>query len=133
MKAIFLIIISLTIVSGIKAQRKQMDYPIKPVPFTDVQFSDTFWQPRIETNRISTIPLALKKTEPAVIYLDAARHKNLNLKNAPKVKPHRFHTSDLYKVIEAAAYSLQTCRDAKLEKQLDDIIEIIQGAQTTDG
>ena len=119
--------------SGIKAQRKQMDYPIKPVPFTDVQFNDTFWQPRIETNRISTIPLALKKTEPAVIYLDAARHKNLNLKNAPKVKPHRFHTSDLYKVIEGAAYSLQTRRDAKLEKQLDDIIEIIQGAQATDG
>jgi len=110
-----------------------MDYPIKPVPFTDVQFNDTFWRPRIETNRVTTIPLALKKTKPAVTYLDAARHKNLKLKNAPKVKPHRFHTSDLYKVIEGAAYSLQTCRDAKLEKQLDDIIEIIQGAQTTDG
>ena len=133
MKTFLLIIFSLSTVQGITAQRIQMDYPIIPVPFTDVQFNDSFWQPRIETNRTTTIPLALKKTKPAVIYLDAARHRNLKLKNAPKVKPHRFHTSDLYKVIEGAAYSLQTCHDAKLEKQLDDIIEIIEGAQTTDG
>ena len=132
-KTIILIIFSLTFAQEITAKRKQMDYPIKPVLFTKVKLNDSFWQPRIETNRITTIPLALRKTKPAVTYLDAARHKNLNLKNAPKVEAHRFVTSDLYKVIEGAAYSLQTCRDTKLEKKLDDIIEIIEGAQTADG
>ncbi len=133
MKTIINLIILLTLASEVYAKKAQMDYPIKPVPFTDVQFTDSFWQPRIETNRVTTIPLALKKTKPAVTYLDAARHKNLKLKNAPKVGPSRFISSDLYKVIEAASYSLQSCRDPKLEKQLDDIIEIIEGAQTTDG
>jgi len=120
-------------VSGIYAQKENMDYPIKPVSFTEVRFADKFWQPRIETNRVTTIPFALKKTEPAVEYLNAARCKNLGLQNVPKVEPHRFHTSDLYKVIEGAAYSLQTCTDTNLEKKLDDIIEVIEGAQTKDG
>ncbi len=135
MKTIFYIMFLLAIVSGIKAQKTQMNYPIKPVPFTDVQLNDSFWQPRIETNRVSTIPFALRKTELAVRYLDAARHKNLNLSNAPKVPS--VHpgavASDLYKVIEGAAYSLQTCYDPELEKKLDGIIEIIKDAQTTDG
>jgi hypothetical protein len=34
------------------------DYPVKPVPFTAVHCDDIFWAPRIETNRLVTIPLA---------------------------------------------------------------------------
>ena len=131
--SIFISTIFLAIISKAQLQETKMDYPIKPVPFTEVQFNDTFWRPRIETNRTVTIPLALRKTEPAVTYLDAARHKNLKLKNAPKVEANRTISSDLYKVIEGAAYSLQSCRDPKLEKQLDDIIKIIEGAQAKDG
>ena len=32
------------------------DYPFQPVPFTSVTIQDTFWLPRIETNRKVTIP-----------------------------------------------------------------------------
>ncbi|HZA33583.1 MAG TPA: hypothetical protein VE505_01585, partial [Vicinamibacterales bacterium] len=31
-------------------------YPITAVPFSDVRLTDTFWAPRIETNRTVTIP-----------------------------------------------------------------------------
>ena len=31
------------------------DYPVKPVPFTAVHVNDTFWAPKIETNRTITI------------------------------------------------------------------------------
>ena len=34
------------------------DYPVKPVPFTSVHVNDTFWAPKIETNRKVTIPFA---------------------------------------------------------------------------
>ncbi len=31
--------------------KKAADYPVKPVPFTDVHVDDVFWLPRMETNR----------------------------------------------------------------------------------
>ena len=39
------------------------DYPIRPVPFTEVTLEDTFWLPRLETNRTVTIPYALQMCE----------------------------------------------------------------------
>ena len=39
------------------------DYPVKPVPFTAVRFTDSFWAPKIETNRSVTIPFAFRKGE----------------------------------------------------------------------
>src|ERR1022692_3581678 len=47
--------------SGLPAQTLSRDYPVKPVPFTAVHFNDTFWLPRIETNRKVTIPFALDR------------------------------------------------------------------------
>ena len=32
------------------------DYPIKPVNFWEVKVTDEFWAPRMETNRLVTIP-----------------------------------------------------------------------------
>jgi hypothetical protein len=39
------------------------DYPIKPVPFTQVHVDDVFWAPKMETNRTATVPFALDKNE----------------------------------------------------------------------
>ena len=43
--------------------RSARDYPVQPVPFTAVHMSDTFWAPRIETNRTVTIPFAFKNAK----------------------------------------------------------------------
>jgi uncharacterized protein len=34
------------------------DYPIQPVPFTEVKLTDSFWAPRIKKNADVTIPIA---------------------------------------------------------------------------
>src|SRR3982751_1467238 len=39
------------------------DYPIQPVPFTAVHLKDNFWAPRLETNRLVTIPYAFEQCE----------------------------------------------------------------------
>src|SRR5271157_1230806 len=39
------------------------DYPFQPVPFTAVHLTDSFWAPRIETNRLTTIPFAFEQCE----------------------------------------------------------------------
>ena len=39
------------------------DYPFQPVPFTAVHLDDGFWAPRLETNRVTTIPYAFGKCE----------------------------------------------------------------------
>ncbi len=41
----------------------QHDYPIKPVPFTQVHVTDQYWAPRIETNRKVSIPTAFEQCE----------------------------------------------------------------------
>ena len=51
-----------------QAARLDKDYPVQPVPFTDVRLSDGFWAPKIETNRTATIPAAFEQCE-----LDRAR------------------------------------------------------------
>ena len=106
------------------------DYPISPVPFTDVGINDSFWQPRMETNRIVTIPFAMKKNE------ETGRVENLRI--AAHLKEgvftgRRFNDTDVFKVMEGAAYSLKIYPDPELEKQLDDLIAVIAAAQERDG
>ena len=48
-------------------------------------------------------------------------------------RPHRFIESDLYKVMEGAAYLLQLRRDPALEARLDKLADIIASAQHENG
>jgi hypothetical protein len=74
------------------------DYPFKPVPFTQVRFTDGFWQPRIETNRAVTIPFAFEQCEKT--------SRIDNFKVAAKLMEGRwegefgFNDTDPYKIIE---------------------------------
>lgn len=105
---------------------------LNPIPFNEVQLEDEFWLPRLKTQKDVLVPFALQKTERAVenLYKTA-----LFLKGDTTDLPfaHRFISSDLYKVMEGAAYLLQMERDPELEKQLDNIIDIIAAAQQEDG
>ena len=62
MKTVKLLFLTITAILGIIAGGMSVigqatsDYPIEPVPFTSVRVTDTFWLPRIETNRTVTIP-----------------------------------------------------------------------------
>jgi len=123
---LFLFLNSINCSKGLKA-----DYPVKPVPFTDVHFTDIFWAPRIETNRAVTIPFAFKQCE------DTGRIANFEiagrLKQGQFCSKYAFDDSDVYKIIEGASYSLAQHPDPALEKYLDDIILKIAAAQEKDG
>ena len=106
------------------------DYPFQPVPFTSVTIQDTFWLPRIETNRKVTIPYDFQKCE------ETGRIDNF-VKAAGKMEGShiglQFNDSDVFKVIEGAAYSLQVHPDPQLETYIDRVIEKIAEAQEDDG
>ncbi|UCG56706.1 MAG: glycoside hydrolase family 127 protein, partial [Phycisphaerales bacterium] len=106
------------------------DYPIQPVPFTAVRVEDDFWAPRIETNRAVTIPFALEKNE------ETGRVDNFRIAGGLMEGAYdgeRYNDTDVYKVIEGAAYSLKQHPDPELEKHIDSLVEIIAQAQEPDG
>jgi len=112
------------------AKQSPKDYPIKPVPFTDVQISDQFWQPRMEINRTVTIPYDFKKCEETGRIDNFAKAGGLMEGEFVGI---RYNDSDVYKVIEGAAYSLRLHPDPQLEQYLDDLIAKIAAAQEDDG
>ncbi len=106
------------------------DYPIQPVPFTAVHVQDSFWSPRMETNRAVTVWYDFQRCEETGRIDNFAKAAGL-MKGEFKGIP--FDDSDVYKVIEGAAYSLATHPDPKLDKYLDDLIAKIAAAQEPDG
>ena len=106
------------------------DYPIRPVPFTQVRFTDSFWAPRLETNRTVTIPYAFRMNEETG-RVDNFR-KAARLMSGPHVG-RRFNDTDVYKAMEGAAYSLLLHPDPALESRLDELIAVIAKAQEPDG
>jgi DUF1680 family protein len=111
-------------------------YPITPVPFTEVRVDDRFWSPRIETNRTVTIPYAFEQC------VATGRIRNFAIADSvlrgiiPKgtfCTRYGFDDSDVYKIIEGAAYSLHTTYDPKLDAYVDSLIGEIGRAQEKDG
>src|SRR5436190_2770183 len=112
------------------------DYPVKPVAFTAVHFKDAFWAPRIETNRLVTIPFAFEQCEKSgrVDNFERAaaalRGEELTNKRPP---PYPFDDTDPYKVLEGASYALAVQPDPKMKAYLDELIAKIAAAQEKDG
>src|SRR5712671_4758401 len=97
------------------------DYPVKPVPFTAVHLNDIFWAPRIETNRLVTIPFAFEQCEKSGRMdnferaAKALRGEELKNKRNP---PYPFDDTDPYKVLEGASYALAIQPDPKMKAYL---------------
>jgi hypothetical protein len=108
-----------------------LDYPITPVPFTNVQLHDNFWLPRILTNTEVTIPIAFQQSE------ETGRIKNFEiaggLKKGGFCSKYAFDDSDVFKIIEGASYSLMIKPDPEMETYLDSLIFKISLAQEDDG
>lgn len=121
---------------SISAEPPARDYPVKPVPFTSVHFNDAFWAPRLEINRKVTIPFAFKKDEETkrIYNFERAAAVLRGEKIQDKTPPgYPFDDTDVYKVIEGAAYALNVQPDPQLEAYVDALVEKIGGAQEADG
>ena len=102
------------------------------IPFHKVEMKSDFWRPRLITQRKVLVPFAFEKTVPGVEHLQAAADY-LAGKKVENHRPHRFIDSDLYKVMEGAAYLAQLQDDPELEAQFDRIVEVIAAAQEPNG
>jgi DUF1680 family protein len=108
----------------------EKDYPLRPVPLTAVRVADAFWAPRMETNRLKTVWYDFRKCEETGRIDNFAKAAGL-MKGPFQGIP--FDDSDVYKVIEGAAYTLAVHPDAKLAGYLDALIAKIAAAQEPDG
>ena len=106
------------------------DYPLTPVPFTAVQVQDAFWLPRIETNRRVTLKATFQKCEETGRIDNFAKAGGLMTGD---FKGMVYDDSDVFKVIEGAAYSLAMHPDPELDEYLDGVIAKIAAAQEPDG
>lgn len=111
------------------------DYPIKNVDFSKVHLTDNFWNPRMEQNQTVTIPVAIQQcydTRRVLNFQKAAailRGENIGYFDTECT----FDDTDIYKILEGMAYSVQAKPNAELDKQMDELIEIIAAAQEPDG
>lgn len=106
------------------------DYPFQPVPFTQVSIQDQFWQPRIQTSVNVTIPYDFRKCE------ETGRIDNFSKAGGLMEGAHEgifFNDSDVFKIVEGAAYALQIAPNPELEAYVDDLIDKIGAAQEDDG
>ncbi len=125
-----LVCLSLGAVYSAAPAEPEKDYPVVPVPFTQVTFEDTFWAPRLETNRATTVPYDFRKCE------ETGRIDNFAKAGGLMEGAHKgifFDDSDVFKVVEGAAYCLALKPDAELDEYLDALIAKFAAAQEEDG
>ena len=127
MKAIPAILATVLLAAPIALPR---DYSIHAVPMTAVTIDDGFWAPKLEVNRTVTIPHIFKEND------DTGRVANFEKAAGRKTGAYegrRFNDTDIYKIIEAASYSLALVPDPRLGTKLDELIQLIAESQEKDG
>lgn len=101
------------------------------VSFDQVKITDDFWQPKIKKVGTTTLNACILQTE-----VKTPRIRNFEKVARKAGEKHEgiyYDDSDVYKALEAMAFSLQTTRDATLEKKADEWIAKIAAAQEPDG
>jgi len=103
---------------------------LREIPFSQVRISGPFWSERIRTVQEVTIPDLLTLAE------EQGKIDNFRIvagRKAGKYRTCNAADSDVYKLIEDAAYSLAWRRNPQLEKRLDTLIADIVAAQQPGG
>ncbi len=103
---------------------------ISSVNFSNVSIKDNFWTPKMNAVATSTLNACINYTE-----VKSGRIRNFE-NAATKSGKHEgmyFDDSDVYKALEAIAYSLKNNPDATIEKKADEWIDKIAAAQQPDG
>ncbi|MGC4102160.1 glycoside hydrolase family 127 protein [Ferruginibacter sp.] len=104
---------------------------IEFVNFSKVNITDNFWKPKIDKVAVVTIPVCIDQTE-----VKTPRIRNFEKVARNKGEKHEgifYDDSDVYKALEAIAYSLKTHPNKTLEAKADEWIDKIAAAQQPDG
>ncbi len=103
---------------------------LRPVPLSSVRLADAFWEPRRRVNRAVTLPSQYRQCE------ETGRINNFRRaagKNRLPFQGRYYNDSDVYKWVEAVAFSLAESPDPELERLVDLVIAEIADAQQADG
>lgn len=104
---------------------------IDAVKFSEVTINDHFWKPRIDKVATITIPVCMEQTE-----VKTPRIRNFEKVARGKGEKHEgifYDDSDVYKALEAIAYSLKNRPNPEIERRADGWIDKIAAAQQLDG
>jgi DUF1680 family protein len=115
----------------IQAFPAQAQQRIRPVLFSEVNITDQFWKPKQEKVATATLNACIIQTEEK-----SGRIRNFEKAARKQGEKHEgiyYDDSDVYKAIEAIAYSLKNRPDATLERKADEWIDKIAAAQLPDG
>ena len=100
----------------------------EPVSFLQVEITSPFWKAKIDSNRQNGIPGCFESAAHSLENFDIAAglsdsiHKGTNASD-----------SDVYKIIQGAAHTLDHQQDPELERFIDDLIGRIGAAQEPNG
>ncbi len=127
-KMIFLV---LGLISSAVASPQSLLQKFEFVNFSKVNITDHFWKPKIDKVATVTMKACIYQTE----------EKTPRIRNFEKVARNKgekfeglyYDDSDVYKALEAMAYSLKTHPDSLLEAKADEWIDKIAAAQLPDG
>ncbi|MBS4071539.1 MAG: glycoside hydrolase family 127 protein [Algoriphagus sp.] len=111
------------------AQEKQI--VLEAHSFSQIKITDSFWKPKLEKVAKSALPASVYQTE-----VKTGRIRNFEKAGRKQGEAHEgiyYDDSDVYKALEAIAYSLQNIPDAALEQKADEWIAKIASAQEPDG
>ena len=129
MKSIKLILASLLF--SVIAHSQSSLMKIEPVSFSQVNITDKFWKPKIDKVATKTLSACIYQTEVAT-----PRIRNFEKVARAKGEKHEgifYDDSDVFKALEAMAYSLKTHPSEEMEKKCDEWIDKISAAQLPDG
>jgi len=104
---------------------------MEPVNFSKVNINDSFWKPAMDKVATTTIQACIFQTE-----VKTPRIKNFEKVARNKNEKHEgifYDDSDVFKALEAIAYSLKNHPDKQLEAKADEWIDKIAAAQLPDG
>lgn len=112
------------------AHSQNSSQKIYPVNFSEVDVTDAFWKAKMETVATATLDACVSYTQDKT---GRIRNFEKAAKRSGKHEGIYYDDSDVYKAIEAIAYSLKNHPDATLEKTTDEWIDKIAAAQLPDG
>lgn len=125
------VIIFVVVVKTVVWAQPKKDYPFQPIPFNKVHVDDPFWSPRLDINQQITIPFCFEKCATTGRLSNFSRAAGLE--EGEFCTQYAFDDTDVYKSIEAAAYSLTTLPNPALNSYVDSLINLVSLAQEGDG
>ncbi|MCW5910417.1 MAG: glycoside hydrolase family 127 protein [Cyclobacteriaceae bacterium] len=129
MKKGLLPILLLSVICQLSGQTPSRKF--EPVNFSQITITDSFWKPALDVVATTTLQACIYQTE-----VKTPRIKNFEKVARNKNEKHEgifYDDSDVYKALEAIAYSLKNRPNPELEKKADEWIDKIAAAQLEDG